>query len=94
MIIAGTRTGPGAAQRNAAQTRSSHGYDEISLSSLSSGDYSQIGTLVTDLIAEFGPCGVGVSLPSLRLDSFGVELAEEIQNAEKQSLTFAPEAGT
>ncbi len=70
------------------------GYDEISLSSLSSGDYSQIGTLVTDLIAEFGPCGVGVSLPSLRLDSFGVELAEEIQKTRKTGLTFAPEAGT
>ncbi len=70
------------------------GYDEISLSSLSSGDHSQIKSLVQDLIAEFQGCGVGVSLPSLRLDSFGVELAEEIQKTRKTGLTFAPEAGT
>lgn len=72
----------------------STGYDEISLSSLSSGDYSQIGPLVKDLIAEFQDCGVGVSLPSLRLDSFGVELGQEIQKTRKTGLTFAPEAGT
>ncbi len=70
------------------------GYDEISLSSLSSGDHSQIDGLVQELIAEFRGCGVGVSLPSLRLDSFGVELAQEIQKTRKTGLTFAPEAGT
>ncbi|HPT83782.1 MAG TPA: TIGR03960 family B12-binding radical SAM protein [Limnochordia bacterium] len=72
----------------------STGYDEISLSSLSSGDYTQIRPLVKELIATYQGCGVSVSLPSLRLDSFAVELAEEIQKARKTGLTFAPEAGT
>lgn len=72
----------------------STGYEEISLSSLSSGDYTQISSLVRDLIAAYQSCGVSVSLPSLRLDSFAVELAEEIQKARKTGLTFAPEAGS
>lgn len=72
----------------------STGYDEISLSSLSSGDYSQIRSLVADLIEAYQGCGVTVALPSLRLDSFAVELAQEIQKARKTGLTFAPEAGT
>lgn len=70
------------------------GYEEISLSSLSSGDYSQIGSLVPELIANYQSCGVSVTLPSLRVDSFAVELAEEIQKVRKTGLTFAPEAGT
>lgn len=70
------------------------GYDEISLSSLSSGDYSQIGPLAAALAAEFERRNVGISLPSLRLDSFGVELAQEIQRTRRTGLTFAPEAGT
>ncbi len=70
------------------------GYDEISLSSLSSGDYTKIGSLVADLIARYQGCQIGVSLPSLRLDSFSIKLAEEIQKARKTGLTFAPEAGT
>jgi len=72
----------------------STGYEEISLSSLSSGDYGQIGPLVRDLIVHYQDCGISVSLPSLRLDSFGIELAQEIQKARKTGLTFAPEAGT
>ncbi|HHT43392.1 MAG TPA: TIGR03960 family B12-binding radical SAM protein [Firmicutes bacterium] len=72
----------------------STGYDEISLSSLSSGDYTQIGPLVRELIDIYQGCGMSVSLPSLRLDSFAVELAQEIQKARKTGLTFAPEAGT
>ena len=72
----------------------STGYDEISLSSLSSGDYTQIRSLVKDLIDAYQGCGVSVSLPSLRLDSFAVELAQDIQKARKTGLTFAPEAGT
>lgn len=77
-----------------AQLVKSTGYEEISLSSLSSGDYSHLATLITDLIEQYQSCGVGVSLPSLRLDSFGVELAQEIQKTRKTGLTFAPEAGT
>ncbi|NMB02269.1 MAG: TIGR03960 family B12-binding radical SAM protein [Firmicutes bacterium] len=72
----------------------STGYEEVSLSSLSSGDYSQVGELVSDLIEKYQGCGISVSLPSLRLDSFAVELAQEIQKARKTGLTFAPEAGT
>lgn len=72
----------------------STGYEEISLSSLSSGDYSELAPLLTDLMEEYQSCGVGVSLPSLRLDSFSVELAQEIQKTRKTGLTFAPEAGT
>ena len=72
----------------------STGYEEISLSSLSSGDYGEIGSLVRDLVATYEGCGVSVSLPSMRLDSFGMELAQEIQRARKTGLTFAPEAGT
>ncbi|MHB8757056.1 MAG: TIGR03960 family B12-binding radical SAM protein [Bacillota bacterium] len=70
------------------------GYNEISLTSLSSGDYSTIAGTLRDLIAEHGPAGVGVSLPSLRVDSFDVALAEEVQKVRKTGLTFAPEAGT
>ena len=81
-------------QEQVAKLVSSTGYEEISLSSLSSGDYTQIRSLVKDLIAAYQSCGISVSLPSLRLDSFAVELAEEIQKARKTGLTFAPEAGT
>ena len=70
------------------------GYNEISLTSLSSGDYSAIAEVTRELIAEHGPAGVGVSLPSLRVDSFDVALAEEVQKIRKTGLTFAPEAGT
>ncbi len=73
---------------------SSTGYDEVSLASLSTADYSQVGPLVQDLIAEHGGKGVGVSLPSLRIDSFSVDLAAQIQQVRKTGLTFAPEAGT
>lgn len=70
------------------------GYNEISLTSLSSGDYSTIAQTLRDLIEKHGPAGVGVSLPSLRVDSFDVALAEEVQKVRKTGLTFAPEAGT
>ncbi|NLJ81164.1 MAG: TIGR03960 family B12-binding radical SAM protein, partial [Firmicutes bacterium] len=72
----------------------STGYEEISLSSLSSGDYSKIRALVKKLIAAHYKTGVSVSLPSLRVDSFSVEVAQEIQKSRKTGLTFAPEAGT
>lgn len=70
------------------------GYSEISLSSLSSADYSHLHELVRALIAQFRGQGVSVSLPSLRIDSFNVELAQEVQEVRKSGLTFAPEAGT
>ncbi|MEG0914788.1 MAG: TIGR03960 family B12-binding radical SAM protein [Christensenellaceae bacterium] len=70
------------------------GYDEISLSSLSSGDYSQIDELVGSLIEEFTDKRVSVSLPSLRVDSFEKDFANQLQEVRKTGLTFAPEAGT
>lgn len=70
------------------------GYSEISLTSLSSADYSHLQELVRALIAQFRGQGVSVSLPSLRIDSFSVELAQEVQQVRKSGLTFAPEAGS
>ncbi|CAA7599428.1 Conserved hypothetical protein CHP03960, radical SAM [Acididesulfobacillus acetoxydans] len=72
----------------------STGYEEISLTSLSSGDYSCIRPVVGDILARYGGEWVGVSLPSLRIDSFDVELAAQVQKVRKSGLTFAPEAGT
>lgn len=72
----------------------STGYEEISLSSLSSGDYSEIEALSTGLIDRFAGEHVSVSLPSLRVDSFDKEYARRMQGARKSSYTFAPEAGT
>ena len=70
------------------------GYDEISLSSLSSSDYSQLKELVNFLIDEFKGQGVNISLPSLRIDSFALDVMGKVQDIRKSSLTFAPEAGS
>lgn len=70
------------------------GYDEISLSSLSSSDYSSLKELVTYLIEEFQGQGVNISLPSLRIDAFSLDVMEKVQDIKKSSLTFAPEAGS
>lgn len=70
------------------------GYEEISLSSLSSSDYSQLKELVYYLIDEFGSNNVNISLPSLRIDSFALDVMSKVQDVKKSSLTFAPEAGT
>lgn len=70
------------------------GYNEISLVSLSTADYSCLAPLIHDLIAELKSEKVSVSLPSLRVDSFSVDLAKEVQEVRKSGLTFAPEAGS
>ena len=70
------------------------GYEEISLSSLSSSDYSQLGELVNFLIDEFGSKGINISLPSLRIDAFSLDVMSKVQDVKKSSLTFAPEAGS
>ena len=70
------------------------GYEEISLSSLSTCDYSQVKALVEQQVRVAGPKGVGVSLPSLRMDSFSIDLAEMINGVRKTGLTFAPEAAS
>ena len=70
------------------------GYDEVSLVSLSTCDYSDIQGLVKDLIEEHGKNNVSVALPSIRVDAFSVDLLKEIQKVRKSGLTFAPEAGS
>ena len=70
------------------------GYEEISLSSLSSSDYSHLKELVTFLIDEFGSKDINISLPSLRIDAFSLDVMGKVQDVRKSSLTFAPEAGS
>ena len=72
----------------------STGHDEISLSSLSSSDYRSLEELVTFLIDTFHGKGVNVSLPSLRIDAFSLDVMSKVQDVKKSSLTFAPEAGS
>lgn len=70
------------------------GYNEISLMSLSSADYSCLPELVDHLLETFKNRRVSVSLPSLRVDSFSIDIAKKIQQVRKSGLTLAPEAGT
>ena len=70
------------------------GHEEISLSSLSSSDYSELKELVTYLIDEFKNKGINISLPSLRIDAFSLDVMSKVQDIRKSSLTFAPEAGS
>ncbi|MEG0494962.1 MAG: TIGR03960 family B12-binding radical SAM protein [Eubacterium sp.] len=70
------------------------GYEEISLASLSTGDYSQIEELITHLVASYENERIGVSLPSLRIDSLSIEMLQQIQKIRKSGITLAPEAGT
>ena len=70
------------------------GHEEISLSSLSSSDYSQLKELVNFLIEEFHGKAVNISLPSLRIDAFALDVMSKVQDVKKSSLTFAPEAGS
>jgi len=70
------------------------GYGEISLTSLSTSDYTCIQPLVKELLDKYGEERISVSLPSLRVDSFSMNLAKEVQRVRKSGLTFAPEAGT
>ena len=70
------------------------GHEEISLSSLSSSDYSQLEELVNFLIEECEKQHVNISLPSLRIDAFSLDVMSKVQDIKKSSLTFAPEAGS
>lgn len=72
----------------------STGHEEISLSSLSSSDYTYLEGLVNFLIDEFKGQGVNISLPSLRIDAFSLDVMSKVQDVKKSSLTFAPEAGS
>ncbi|MGO9569552.1 MAG: TIGR03960 family B12-binding radical SAM protein, partial [Desulfomonilaceae bacterium] len=70
------------------------GWEEVSLLSLSAGDYSVIGHLIKGMSEDFGPEMVALSLPSLRTDTFDGEIAEQIRKVRKTGFTLAPEAGT
>lgn len=72
----------------------STGYDEISLCSLSTSDYSEVETLLPQLLSWAPDEKINVSLPSLRVDNFSESLMEELKKVRKSGLTFAPEAGT
>ncbi|RKO67674.1 TIGR03960 family B12-binding radical SAM protein [Desulfofundulus salinus] len=85
---------PATLLRQASEIVKHTGYDEISLVSLSTADYSRVQEVVRSLLDQLGDMGVSVSLPSLRVDAFSVALAREVQRVRRASLTFAPEAGT
>ena len=72
----------------------STGWDEVSLTSLSSSDYPHLETLCESLVSTLEPMHVNLALPSMRADSFNLDLAQSIQKVRKSGLTFAPEAGT
>lgn len=72
----------------------STGHEEISLCSLSSSDYSQLEELISYLIDEVKGQGINISLPSLRIDAFSLDVMSKVQDVRKSSLTFAPEAGS
>ncbi|NBK92647.1 TIGR03960 family B12-binding radical SAM protein [bacterium 1XD21-13] len=72
----------------------STGHEEISLSSLSSSDYSRLPELAAYLMEHFRDQGVNISLPSLRIDAFSLDVMSKIQDVRKSSITFAPEAGS
>ncbi len=78
----------------AEQLLSCSGYDEISLSSLSTSDYRGLKELTTKLLEITEQKKIGLSLPSLRIDNFSLELMQKVQKVRKSGITFAPEAGT
>ena len=81
-------------KQHALESLKNTGYEEISLSSLSSSDYSQLPELLDFLIKECNDKKVNISLPSLRIDAFSLDVMSKVQDVKKSSLTFAPEAGT
>ena len=72
----------------------STGHEEISLSSLSSSDHSELPGIVNDLIDRYQDEKINISLPSLRIDAFSLDVMSKVQDVRKSSLTFAPEAGS
>ena len=81
-------------KEQAKQLLASTGHEEISLSSLSSSDYHALGELMDFLIEDCLSEGVNVSLPSLRIDAFSLDVMKKVQDVRKSSITFAPEAGS
>ncbi len=81
-------------KKYAAQMMKNTGHEEISLSSLSSSDYSGLSDLLQFLMDECGRQKVNIALPSLRIDAFSLDVMNKVQDVKKSSLTFAPEAGS
>lgn len=81
-------------KEQAIQMLQSTGHEEISLSSLSSSDYTYLSELVTFLMENFQNKEINISLPSLRIDAFALDVMSKVQDIKKSSLTFAPEAGS
>ncbi len=80
--------------KNAKALCDNTGYDEVSLTSLSTSDFSELEPLLNEMLAWTEPDAVNIALPSLRVDNFSKELMERVAAVRKSSLTFAPEAGT
>ena len=85
---------PETLEKQAKRLVASTGYDEVSLTSLSSSDYPHLERLCDSLVEDFEPRHINLALPSLRADSFDLRLMENVQKVRKSGLTFAPEAGT
>lgn len=85
---------PETLEKQAKALIASTGWDEVSLTSLSSSDYPHLEALCESLVDHFEPMHVSLALPSLRADSFDLDLVQNIQKVRKSGLTFAPEAGT
>lgn len=81
-------------KRYAVEMLRNTGHEEISLSSLSSSDYSKLEELVSFLLEECREKKINISLPSLRIDAFSLDVMSKVQDVRKSSLTFAPEAGS
>ena len=81
-------------KRYAVEMLKNTGHEEISLSSLSSSDYSQLNELLDFLIEDCDRKHINISLPSLRIDAFSLDVMSKVQDVKKSSLTFAPEAGS
>lgn len=81
-------------KRQADEMLRSTGHEEISLSSLSSSDYEKLPELMEYLLAECRPRGINISLPSMRIDAFSVDIMKRLSDIKKSSVTFAPEAGS
>lgn len=81
-------------KRYASEMLKNTGHEEISLSSLSSSDYSKLEELINFLLEECKEKKINISLPSLRIDAFSLDVMSKVQDVKKSSLTFAPEAGS
>ena len=81
-------------KKNTIEIIENTGYEEITLSSLSTSDYTHLKELLEYLIEQMGERKVNISLPSLRIDAFSLDIMNKVQDVKKSSLTFAPEGGT